>query len=58
MFLQTVMERFDFSSGLRLMNLDYWAKRANKKEVFGHKLWTLSNKTNMYCGIGIPGSAF
>ena len=37
MFLLTVTELFDFSSGLRVMNLDYWAKRANKKEVFGHK---------------------
>ena len=29
----------------------------NQKELFGHKWWTLSNKTNIYCGTGIPGSA-
>jgi hypothetical protein len=33
-------------------------KCVNKKEVFGHKLWTLSNKSNIYCGTWIPGSAF
>ena len=32
--------------------------RLDKKEVFGHKWWTLSNNTNIYCGTGIPGSAF
>ena len=42
----------------RLMMMDYWAERANNKEEFGHKLWTLSNKSNIYCGTGIPGSAF
>ena len=26
--------------------------------INGHKWWTLSNKTNIYCGTGIPGSAF
>jgi hypothetical protein len=33
-------------------------KRANKNEVFRHKWWTLSNKSNIYCGTGIPVSAF
>ena len=26
--------------------------------VFGHKLWSSSNKSNIYCGTGMPGSAF
>ena len=42
----------------RVMNLDYWAEHTNKKEVFGHKLRTLSNKSNIDCGTGIPRSAF
>ena len=46
--------RLDFP---HLLSLDLCTYRANKKEVFGHKLWTLSNKTNSYCGSGIPGSA-
>jgi hypothetical protein len=49
---------FVCSKWSRVINLEYWAKRANKEEVFGHKWWTLSNKTNSYCGTGIPGSAF
>ena len=32
-------------------------ERMNQKELFGHK-WTLWNKSNNYCGTGIPGSAF
>ena len=39
---------FVWTKCLRLMKMDYWAEHANNKWLFGHKWWTLWNKSVIY----------